>query len=368
LKEMEKECFLDIAYLFGKGKITFEASLDYHLVHLSGTRHKADRYIPDSEYAWNTASDLTCILKSDLVAGAFKNCIEEPNFNLIKNLQPLKILLMSAWNNDLIAIQEATSQQDSISYFQLPLLEVFVATAFVKSHLDLLSYLLSLTSPPSTSIFDKIYSTDRETFGVRSIPLDDAAAWLIIQDAGWMHPPFPVHKLIHHAIRSRDNYSAISLLQRLDAISYKYFPVTSLCQHATLEVAKWVISQRLASGEKLIPEAINAAAIRTVDGPALIEFLLDSESDVNAKSFSLDRNDRDVWMLGDKAGPSGETALMAACRTGTRETVELLLKMGARKDLKDDYQKTALDYANEVGRSDIIELLETSTSLNGGLL
>jgi hypothetical protein len=158
--------------------------LDYNLVHLSGTLHKSDRYIPHSEYAWNTASDLTRILKSALVARAIKNCIEEPNFNSIIDLQPLKILLMSAWNGDLIAIQKAKSQQDTKSYFQLPLLEVFVATAFVKSHLGFLSYLLSLTTPASTSIFDKIYSTDRETVGVRTKPLDDATAWLIIEDAG----------------------------------------------------------------------------------------------------------------------------------------------------------------------------------------
>jgi hypothetical protein len=163
LKEMEKECFLDTAYPFGKGEIMFEAAFDYHLVHLSGTRHEADRYIPDSEYAWNTRSDLTYILKSNLIAGAFKNCIKALNFNSIRDLRPLKPLLMSAWHSDLIAIQEATPQQDSRSCFQLPLLEVSFATAFVKSHLDLLSYFLSLTSPPSTSIFDKIYSTDRET-------------------------------------------------------------------------------------------------------------------------------------------------------------------------------------------------------------
>jgi ankyrin repeat protein len=144
-------------------------------------------------------------------------------------------------------------------------------------------------------------------------------------------------------------------------------PSGASVKHATLEVAKWVISQRLASGEKLDPEAIHTAAIRAVDGPALIRFLLDSGADVNAKSFSLDRNDRDVWMLGDEAGPSGKIPLMAPCRTGTKETVELLLKMGARKDLKDDYQKTALDYAKEVGRSDTIELLENSTSLTGSL-
>ena len=44
---------------------------------------------------------------------------------------------------------------------------------------------------------------------------------------------------------------------------------------------------------------------------------------MNAKSFSLVGTfDRDAIILGEKAGPSGETALMVACRYGTRETVE----------------------------------------------
>jgi hypothetical protein len=47
-------------------------------------------------------------------------------------------------------------------------------------------------------------------------------------------------------------------------------------------------------------------------------------------------------MLGDKEGSGGETALMALCRTGTKETVELLLRLDTRKGLKDDYWKTAL--------------------------
>jgi ankyrin repeat protein len=100
----------------------------------------------------------------------------------------------------------------------------------------------------------------------------------------------------------------------------------------------------------------------------LVEFLLDAGADVNAKSFSLDRNNRDVWMLGDRAGSSEETALMALCGTETNETVELWLRKDARKDLKDDYWKAALDYAKEVGRSDIIELLENSTSPKDNIL
>lgn len=103
--------------------------------------------------------------------------------------------------------------KESKSYFQLPLLEIFVAIAFVQSHLDLLSYLLKLTSPPSISIFDKMYSTSYGGSGQRCGPgLDNSAGWDKVLDAGWMHPPFPTKELIYHAISNSDNQSAISIL------------------------------------------------------------------------------------------------------------------------------------------------------------
>ncbi|KAF4630419.1 hypothetical protein G7Y89_g7722 [Cudoniella acicularis] len=275
---------------------------------------------------------------------------------------------MSAWHSDLIAIQEAMAKQESKSYFQLPLLEIFIAIAFVQSHLDLLSYLLKLTSPPSTSIFDKVYSTSYGRSGQRCAPgLDNAAGWLIVLDAGWMHPPFPTEELIYHAISDSDSQCAISILQRIDAISIKSFPIQSLFREATWEVTKWAVSQLLASGKEIDSGAIRAAATMSVNGPAAIKILLDAGVDVNAKSFSLlGTFDKDAIILGERAGPSGETALMIACRYGTRETVEALLRGGARRRLRDDFGKSAWDRAKEAGRSDIMELLENFTRKSEG--
>lgn len=87
--------------------------MDYHLLHLRGTRHEADREKGEMGLTVQPRSNLVCILHCRLVAGAFKNCIEEPNFCPIKDLQPLKALLISAWHGDLIAIQEAIAKLDA---------------------------------------------------------------------------------------------------------------------------------------------------------------------------------------------------------------------------------------------------------------
>ena len=57
-------------------------------------------------------------------------------------------------------------------------------------------------------------------------------------------------------------------------------------------------------------------------------------------------------MKGDRA-----TLLMIAADRGNVDAVELLLKRGARKDLKDTSGKTALDYALERDRTEIARLL-----------
>ncbi|PMD31059.1 ankyrin [Hyaloscypha variabilis F] len=348
LKALEMQCFLETAKRFNKGEITVETSLDYHLAHLSGTRHEADRYTGEPR------SNVVYILNYHLVAGAFKNCIEERNFKPIKELQPLKALFMSTWHGDLLAIQEAMAKQESESYFQLPLLEIFIAIAFVQSHLDLLSYLLKLSSPPKTSIFDKLCSVSWNS----GPGMDNAAGWLIVLDAGWIHPPFPTKALIHYAINDDDSQTTISMLQRIDAISVKSFPIASLFREANWEVMKWAVSQLLASGKEIDSEAIRAAASWPVNGPAAVELLLDAGVDVNAKGDSIGFS-RDAILLGEAGGgPSGETALMIACKYGTKETVEALLKGGARRSLRDDWGKRAWDRAKEHGRSDIMELLE----------
>lgn len=356
-KPLEKLSFLEMAVQFKEGNMTIESSLDYHLMRLGCIPHETDREKGQMALTVQLRSSLVCILNGDLVAGAINNTIGQPGFRQMKDLRPFKALIMSAWHGDLIAIQEATSAQESESYFQLPLLEIFIAAAFVRSHLDLLSYLVKLTSPPSTSIFDKIYSIWYGRESEWRGHLDNAACWLIVLDAGWIHRPFPTEELIYHGIRSNDNQSAISFLQRIDAVSIESFPIKSLFEEATFDVVKWVVSQLLALGKKIDSKAIHSAIMRAGDAPAAIKILLEAGVDVNARSLTL-LSCKDWFILGEETGPSGETALIAACRYGKRESVEALLRGGARRDLKDDYGKSAWDRAKEAGRSDIVELLD----------
>ena len=48
---------------------------------------------------------------------------------------------------------------------------------------------------------------------------------------------------------------------------------------------------------------------------------------------------------------------MLAARTGTREVVDALLAVGARKEDRDLRSWTAADHAESQGRSDLIDLL-----------
>jgi len=52
-----------------------------------------------------------------------------------------------------------------------------------------------------------------------------------------------------------------------------------------------------------------------------------------------------------------ETALIAACRSGHREIVSLLLRSGANAGLQDTQGKTALQRAREAGHDDVVLLL-----------
>jgi len=362
LQKAELQCFLETANRFKEEKITFEEALDLHLAHLSGTRHQADREKGMLGITIQPRSNLYSILNSHLVAGAVKNCIEDPDFKTIDDVHPLKDLLVLAWNGDLTAIQEAVAKQESEYYFQLPMLEIFTAIAFVQSHLGLLSYLLTLTSPPSSSIFDKVYAPSFDEREYKTGPgLSNAACWLRVIDAGWLHPPFRTPPLMYNAISGADSQAIISLLERIDAIKVDIFPINLLFKGwgPAWEVAKWAVPQLIALGRKIDPGALRRAASMREHGPEAIQMLLDAGVDLDAKSDLIRLSfSRDGVVLGEMPGGGGETALMIACRSGRRDNVEALLKLGANTSLRDGWEKSAWDRAKEAGRSDIMELLE----------
>ena len=55
---------------------------------------------------------------------------------------------------------------------------------------------------------------------------------------------------------------------------------------------------------------------------------------------------------------NGQTALHRACYAGDLRKVKELLEAGADKDIRNKYHWTALIYAIEYGRTDIIPLLQ----------
>jgi ankyrin repeat protein len=54
------------------------------------------------------------------------------------------------------------------------------------------------------------------------------------------------------------------------------------------------------------------------------------------------------------------TALMWAAGSGQKDAVEMLLRRGANKALKDDRGKTAADIARELGHKEVVALLDAA--------
>ncbi len=62
----------------------------------------------------------------------------------------------------------------------------------------------------------------------------------------------------------------------------------------------------------------------------------------------------------DAAAPNGSTPLMMAAKYSTDEAVRLLLDAGADPALKNALGLTAVDFANEVQRDDIVQIISAA--------
>ena len=62
----------------------------------------------------------------------------------------------------------------------------------------------------------------------------------------------------------------------------------------------------------------------------------------------------------DAASPNGSTPLMLASKYGTFDVVNQLLEAGADPSIKNDLQLTAIDFAMQVQRDDIVRAIATA--------
>ena len=116
--------------------------------------------------------------------------------------------------------------------------------------------------------------------------------------------------------------------------------IIALKRKASLEVIKELINAGAnmhytnEDGVSVLDEAIESKNLE------IVKFLVESGIDVNAT----------------KRG-SGFTPLMVATTLGNSELVEFLLQNGAKREVKDNNNLTALDYAIKTGQKKIIPLL-----------
>lgn len=101
-------------------------------------------------------------------------------------------------------------------------------------------------------------------------------------------------------------------------------------------------------------DLINAAP--TYEGYTILHFAA-QQKNTEFLSDLLKRTDvRKI--INEKTKQSGYTALICAVRGNQTEGSKILLAVGAEKSIKDNFNKTALDYAKENSNQELIELLE----------
>ncbi|GAA5815952.1 hypothetical protein MFLAVUS_009471 [Mucor flavus] len=93
---------------------------------------------------------------------------------------------------------------------------------------------------------------------------------------------------------------------------------------------------------------------------AVVQYLIDRGADVNAQRWSKKH-------IADKsqavAGATGSTALHVACANGCTKIVDLLLRNGAKINVKDKYGSKPIDVAAAKTHTEIVKLLDTFGSM-----
>lgn len=89
---------------------------------------------------------------------------------------------------------------------------------------------------------------------------------------------------------------------------------------------------------------------------AVVQYLIDRGADVNAQKWSKKHSTDKSQAV---AGATGSTALHVACANGCTKIVDLLLRNGAKIDVKDKYGSRPIDVAAAKNNVEIVRLLET---------
>ncbi|KAI8322160.1 hypothetical protein EDC96DRAFT_245948 [Choanephora cucurbitarum] len=93
---------------------------------------------------------------------------------------------------------------------------------------------------------------------------------------------------------------------------------------------------------------------------AVVQYLIDRGADVNAQRWSKKHSADKSQAV---AGAIGSTALHVACANGCTKIVDLLLRNGAKINVRDKYGSRPIDVAAAKNHTEIVKLLETFGSM-----
>ncbi|KAI8098360.1 ankyrin repeat-containing domain protein [Gilbertella persicaria] len=93
---------------------------------------------------------------------------------------------------------------------------------------------------------------------------------------------------------------------------------------------------------------------------AVVQYLIDRGADVNAQRWSKKHSTDKSQAV---AGATGSTALHVACANGCTKIVDLLLRNGAKINVRDKYGSRPIDVAAAKHHTEIVKLLETFGSM-----
>ena len=162
----------------------------------------------------------------------------------------------------------------------------------------------------------------------------------------------------------------------------KYGPMSFACLCGNAEIVRLLVNAGAWSGVgkdeeewvKLLMKAAEKGHVEVVR--LLVEMGVDGVDGVGNTALGLASRHGNVDIVRvlvgeggadvDKAGEEGTTPLIWASREGKMDVVRLLLELGADVGVRDDKCETALDVARRGGWDDIVEMLESWGSGQGG--
>ena len=125
----------------------------------------------------------------------------------------------------------------------------------------------------------------------------------------------------------------------LDASNAAYTPLSYAVEQENLELVKALLDA--GANPNGLTESGRAPLLIAADNKEIVALLLSAKADPN---LSI---------------KGGVTALTNAVESGTRESIEALIKAGADVNKRDDYGNSPLQVANNYSKADIVEMLKS---------